>query len=129
MRYLTLSEVLELYRRVMAQTGGLAGLHDITGLESALAQPRQTFGGRDLYPTLIDKAGALGFSLVKNHPFIDGNKRTGHAAMEVFLVLKGMEIHAPAEEQEMVVLRVAAGELDREAFAAWLQAHVAGTKR
>lgn len=63
-------------------------------LESALIQPRMTFGGEELYPTIIEKASALGYSIIKNHPFIDGNKRAGHAAMEVFLVLNGFEISA-----------------------------------
>ena len=74
----------------------------LPALESALAQPQMTFGGEDLYPTLVDKAAALGYALIKNHPFLDGNKRTGHAAMEVFLVLNGYEIHADVEEQEHV---------------------------
>ncbi|WP_292708640.1 MULTISPECIES: type II toxin-antitoxin system death-on-curing family toxin [unclassified Nostoc] len=80
-----------------------------------------TFGGEDLYPTIIEKASALGFSLIKNHPFLDGNKRTGHAAMETFLVLNGMEIDALIEEQEHIVMLLAAGELGREEFADWLR--------
>jgi death-on-curing protein len=86
-RYLALNEVLELYRRIMGQTGGLVGIRDLPALESALAQPRMTFDGVDFYPTAVDKASALGFSLIQNHPFTDGNKRIGHAAMETFLVL------------------------------------------
>ncbi|MEO1149149.1 MAG: type II toxin-antitoxin system death-on-curing family toxin, partial [Cyanobacteria bacterium J06638_22] len=66
--------------------------------------PRMTFGGEDLYPTLVDKAAALGFSLVMNHPFVDGNKRTGHAAMETFLVMNDLEILAPVDEQELIIL-------------------------
>ena len=93
-------------------------------LESALAQPRQTFGGTELYPTLVEKATALCFSLIKNHPFVDGNKRVGHAAMEVFLVLNGYEIKASLEEQEQVILDVAAGKMSREAFTEWLTDHV-----
>jgi death-on-curing protein len=95
MRYLTLNEVLVLYRRIIEETGGTTGIRDFNLLESALAQPRQTFGGTELYPTLVEKATALGFSLIMNHPFVDGNKRVGHAAMEVFLVLNGYEIKAP----------------------------------
>jgi death-on-curing protein len=108
----------------MAQSGGAEGLMHLSALASALAQPQMTFGGEDLYPTLVDKAAMLGYALIKNHPFLDGNKRTGHAAMEVFLVLNGHEIRATVEEQEHVILQVAASELDREAFTAWLQAHV-----
>lgn len=79
-RYLALTEVLDLHRRVMEQSGGATGLRDLGMLESAVAQPRQTFAGVDLYPSLAAKAAALGFSLIQNHPFVDGNKRIGHAA-------------------------------------------------
>ena len=72
----------------------------------------------------MDKAAALGFSLVMNHPFLDGNKRTGHAALETYLILNGFEIQADISEQERVILQLAAGELPRAAFAAWLRAHV-----
>lgn len=89
MRYLTLTEVLELHRRIIAQSGGSEGVRDLGALELALAQPRMTFANRELYPTLVEKASALGFSLIQNHPFVDGNKRVGHAAMETFLVLIG----------------------------------------
>lgn len=79
MRYLTIAQVLELHRRVLEQSGGIAGLRDRAGLESAVAQPWMTFGGADLYPTLAAKAGAMCHALVQNHPFNDGNKRVGHA--------------------------------------------------
>jgi death-on-curing protein len=87
MRYLTLVEVLDLHRRIIEQSAGALGIRDLGLLESAIAQPRMTFGSEDLYPTIIDKAVALGFSIIINHPFIDGNKRTGHAALETFLIL------------------------------------------
>jgi death-on-curing protein len=93
MRYLTLNEVLELYHRIMEQSGGSVGIHNLDALESALAQPRMTFGREELYATLVEKAAALGFSLIKNHPFVDGNKRTGHAAMEVIAKLSGVFEH------------------------------------
>jgi death-on-curing protein len=80
-----------------------------------------TFDGEDLYPSLLEKAAALGCSIIMNHPFVDGNKRTGHAATETFLVLNGMEINAFVDKQERVVLAIAAGELGREAFVEWLQ--------
>jgi death-on-curing protein len=98
MRYLTLGEVLELYHRIIRQSGGSQGIRDLGALESALAQPRMTFGNQELYPTVVEKASALGFSLIKNPPFVDGNKRTGHAAMETFLVLNGFEIDASVDE-------------------------------
>jgi death-on-curing protein len=91
-RYLTLEEVLELHRLALEQSGGLDGVRELGGLESAVAQPQMAFGGQELYPSLAEKAAALGFSLVCNHPFMDGNKRIGHAAMETFLVLNGWEL-------------------------------------
>jgi death-on-curing protein len=121
MRYLTVSEVLEIYSRVMQQSGGLIGIRDMGALESAVAQPRMTFGGAELYPTPIEKASALGFSLIQNHPFIDGNKRTGHAAMETFLVLNGYRISASVDRQVEIVLQVASGEVGREPFTNWLR--------
>ncbi len=124
MRYLTLSEVLELHHRVIAQSGGALGVLNLGALESALAQPRITFGGQELYPDVIEKASALGFSLIQNHPFVDGNKRTGHASMEIFLVLNDYEIHASVDEQERIVLEVASGKMDRPTFLAWLRLHV-----
>ena len=124
MRYLRLHEVLQLYRRIIEQSGGSMGVRDLNALESALAQPRMTFGGEDLYASVIEKAAALAFSLIQNHPFLDGNKRIGHAAMETFLVLNDFEISASPDEQEKVVLQVAAGKLGREKFTAWLRSHV-----
>ncbi|MGC9333421.1 MAG: type II toxin-antitoxin system death-on-curing family toxin [Anaerolineae bacterium] len=124
MRYLTLNELLQLHRRLVEQSGGSTGIHSMEALESALAQPRMTFSGEDLYPTIAEKAAALGFSLIRNHPFVDGNKRTGHAAMEVFLILNGHEIDASLDEQEQVILQLATGELDRKAFSAWVLRHV-----
>jgi death-on-curing protein len=83
-----------------------------------------TFGGQELYPSLPDKAATLGFSLVCNHSFVDGNKRVGHAAMETFLVLNGCELAAGVDEQEQVTLRLAAGGMKREEFTAWVQSHL-----
>jgi death-on-curing protein len=123
-RYLSIHEVLALHERIAERSGGGIGLRDLGLLESALAPPRQSFGGTDLYPSLVEKAAALGFSLIANHPFVDGNKRIGHAAMEIFLVLNGHEIDANVNEQERVVLAVAAGEMAREQFADWLREHL-----
>jgi death on curing protein len=83
-----------------------------------------TFGGSDLYPDLEAKAAALCYSLINNHPFVDGNKRAGHAAMETFLVLNGREIDAPVDEQERTMLAVASGNLNREGLVHWLRQHV-----
>ena len=123
MRYLSLAEVLLLHRLVMEQSGQQSVLRDLGAVESAVAQPRQTFGGEDLYPTLTAKAGALGFSLIQNHPFVDGNKRVGHAAMEAFLRLNGRRIQATVDDAERAILRVAVGQMSRAELQAWLDAH------
>lgn len=123
MRYLTLDEILELHRLVLAQSGGAVGILNLGALESCVAQPYMTFGGKDLYPTLADKVAALGYSLIQNHPFVDGNKRVGHAAMETFLVLNSHELTGSVDEQERLVLGVAASQVRREEFTEWVRTH------
>jgi death-on-curing protein len=113
-----------LRRALLEQSGGATGIRDLGLLESSLAQPRATFGGADLHPTVISKAAALGYSLALNHAFVDGNKRIAHAAMEVFLVLNGYELHASIDEQEALMLNLAAGKIPREQLASWLERHV-----
>ena len=119
-RYLSIAEVLELHQSVIERWGGASGIRDLGSLESALAQPRQSFGGQDLYPDITSKAAALCFSLVLNHPFIDGNKRIGHAAMETFLIMNGSELLASVDEQERVMPDLASGTLSRENFVEWV---------
>lgn len=121
MKFLTVFQILELHQRLIETSGGTGGIRDFGALESALAQPEMTFGGEDLYPTLIDKAGALAYSVCMNHPFIDGNKRVAHAAMEIFLVLNGFEIDAPIDKQEKCFLDMASGKVTREELTNWLQ--------
>ena len=105
MRFISLAEVLRLHRAIVDASGGATGLRDLGRLESAGAQPHATFDGDDLYPDIVGKSAALGFAIIQGHPFVDGNKRVGHAAMEVFLVLNGFEIHATVDEQERTYLR------------------------
>lgn len=122
MRYLTITEIFETYQRVMQQTGGLVGIRDLGALESAIAQPYVTFGGNEPYPSLAEKAAALGFSLIQNHPFADGNKRTGHAAID------GFEIRASTDEQIEIILSLASGKLSRDQFTSWLAASIQPVK-
>jgi death on curing protein len=124
MRYLSISEVFELHDRIISLSGGSRGIRDINALESAVNQPRQTFDQKDLYPDIVTKAAALCFSLVMNHPFVDGNKRVGHAAMETFLILNEHEIIAGVDEQERIMLELAAGKMTRTNFLEWLNNHI-----
>jgi len=123
-RYLSLSEVLRLHADLVATSGGATGVRDLGRVQSALAQPMATFGGEDLYPALADKAAALGFALVQGHAFIDGNKRIGHAAMEVFLMLNGLELVESVDHQERAILAVASGKMSREEFTEWVTQRV-----
>lgn len=125
MRYLSLAEVLFLYERLITRPGGGAGLRDLGALESALAQPRATFDAVDLYPSVVEKGAALAYSLVGNHPFVDGNKRVGHAALETFLVLNGFALTADVDEAEHVFLALAAGTLTRTTLQDWIGQHYA----
>ncbi len=124
MRYLTVSEVIELYRQTMESSGGTVGILSMEGLESAVAQPRASFDGNDLYPTIVEKASAICYSLVMNHAFVDGNKRIGHFAMETFLVINGHELDASVDEQESVILQLASGKLNRASFTDWVKEHI-----
>lgn len=122
MRYLSLAEVLELHRRIMVASSGAVALHDLGALESAVAQLRASFAGKDLYPDLAAKATALAFSVINNHPFVDGNKRVGHAALETFLILNGYELDASVDASEQIILAVAAGRAAREELLGWVRA-------
>lgn len=120
MRYLSLSEVIALQELVVAQSGGASGIREIGPLLSAVAQPRMKFGGADVYPALEQKGAALCYSLTLNHPFVDGNKRIGHAALETFLLLNGYELEAPVDESEKLMLELAAGNVSRETLVQWI---------
>ena len=96
-------------------------MRDLGALASAVAQPKASIQDTELYPTLAEKANALCFSLCRNHPFIDGNKRVAHAAMSIFLNLNGMVIDATVDEQERIMLELASGALSREELLEWLQ--------
>ena len=121
---LTKQQVILLHRDVIAQSGGSPEIRDEGLLESALNAPFQTFAGIELYPTIIDKVAQLGYSLIKNHAFVDGNKRIGTHVMLVFLMLNGIDVDYEDEELTQLILDVAAGEISSEQLLAWLQAHI-----
>ena len=111
--FLTLAEVLEIHQDQIARYGGDPGLRDMGLLKSALGMPAATFGGEFLHINMFEMAAAYLYHLVKNHPFIDGNKRAGAVAAIVFLALNGYEFDAPEEDFADMVLAVAQGELDK----------------
>ncbi|PMD94548.1 type II toxin-antitoxin system death-on-curing family toxin [Siphonobacter sp. BAB-5405] len=121
-KLLSLRQLIIIHEKLISQSGGGSGIRDEAGLKSAVAQPEMTFGGQELYPGLAEKAAALCFSLTMNHPFVDGNKRIGHAALEITLKINGYELSASVDEQEQVILDLASGLLDRETFTRWVLA-------
>lgn len=123
-KHITLDEVVWLHERVIARSGGGAGIRDRGSLDACIHQPRMTFGGQDLYPSLPEKAAALAFSLVRNHPFVDGNKRIGFAAMRVFLMRNGSDLHYCVDNAEETFLSLAAGQLTREQLIEWINQHI-----
>jgi death on curing protein len=124
MKFLFKEEIILLHARLIAISGGSPGIRDMGALDSSVAQPHMTFGGIDVYPEMVDKACALGFFLIANHPFIDGNKRIGQAGMETVLLMNGLEISASIDTQEQIILDVAAGKMDREDFTEWVRKHI-----
>lgn len=120
---LSKSQVLLIHDQLITETGGSYGLRDEGMLDSALNAPFQTFGGEDVYPSLQQKAARLCFGLVKNHPFIDGNKRIGAHAMLVFLALNGIELQYSQTELSDIILQLAAGEIDTEDLLYWILSH------
>lgn len=123
MKKLTKEQILLLQQDLIEQTGGTAGLRDEGLLESALFTPFQSFDGNDMFPSLQQKAARLGFGLIQNHPFVDGNKRIGAHAMLVFLSLNGVELVYTQQELSSMILDVAAGKQSFEDMVVWIQQH------
>jgi death-on-curing protein len=115
--FLTLGEVIEIHRDQIERYGGDPGIRDLGLLQSAMAMPAAGFGGRYIHTDLYEMAAAYLFHIIQNHPFVDGNKRTGAVASLVFLSLNDVEIEADEEEFERIVLGVAQGKIDKASVA------------
>lgn len=123
MKVLSKHQILLLHEQLIDETGGSPGLRDEGLLDSALNAPFQAFGDTSAYPSLQQKAARLCYGLVKNHPFVDGNKRIGAHAMLVFLAVNGLELSYTQQELADIILQVASGEKDYEDLLAWLLTH------
>lgn len=123
MKVLTKRQILLLHRQLIEQTGGSDGIRDEGLLDSAMAAPFQSFDNVDAYPSLQQKAARLCFGLVKNHPFVDGNKRIGAHAMLVFLAVNGVELTYTQPQLSDIILQVAADEKDYPDLLDWLLCH------
>ena len=121
--WLELALVLAIHDRQIAEHGGSAGVRDDGLLESALARPQQLHAYGEPAPDLADLAAALAHGLARNHPFVDGNKRTAHVSYRTFLALNGVELDATDEEKYLTTIALAEGKLSERDFASWLRVH------
>jgi len=112
--------ILFSHDQLIQRYGGSTGIRDMKLLESALEQPKATFGGPYLHDTIFKMAAAYGYHLCNNHPFIDGNKRISLVAMDIFLQQNGYEIVATEKETYKVIMRLSTGNLSKEQLTSWL---------
>lgn len=118
-------EVLEIHQVLIREFGGSQGVRDENGIKSALERPFSGFEETEFYPSPEEKAGAILESVVKNHPFIDGNKRTGYVLMRLVLMNFGKDIKATQDEKYNFVIAVASGELDFQQIVTWIKQRTA----
>lgn len=123
MNYLTLEDVYAIHQTMIAVGGGRGDIHDFTLLHSAVERPKATFGGQDLYPTIWEKASALLHSLVKNHPFDDGNKRTAYYSTKRFLYINGFTLKAKKVQVVTFMVSVDVKNVSQKSIASWLKEH------
>ena len=123
MNYLTLEEVYAIHQRMILVGGGRGDIHNFTLLHSAVERPKATFGGQELYPSVWLKASALLHSLVKNHPFDDGNKRTAYYSTMRFLYINGYILNAPKKPVISFMVSVDIHNLSLNEISRWLKSH------
>lgn len=121
---ISLTEAREIHAVLIESFGGSQGIRDQSLLESALNRPFQTFDGKELYPTPVEKAAAILESIVQNHPFVDGNKRTGYVLARLTLMSARFDIHASQDDKYEFVLKISTSSLDYESIKNWLKAHL-----
>ena len=124
MKYFTPQQVIQIHYQIVAATGGLHGIRDVGLLESALARPQASFGGQELYPDIFTKAASLVHSLLLNHMFADGNKRTATVVMIEFLILNGYKFKAKNKEIVDFAMWVENSKPTLEEISAWIKKHI-----
>ena len=118
-------QVLKIHSSLIKETGGIDGIRDENLLDSALNSPFQTFDSKELYPEILDKAAQLSYSIIKNHPFLDGNKRIGTHIMLVFLVLNNVKISYTQKELIDFGLKVADSSVSKDEIKNWIEKRTA----
>lgn len=121
MSYLYPKQIIYLHQQIVQVSGGSAGVRDEGLLESAVYRPQASFGGHEFYPDLFSKVAALGFSLINNHPFVDGNKRVGFEAMRLMLRMNRFDLEATENAKFNFVMQIAKKELTEQSMAEWLK--------
>lgn len=116
-------QVVKIHRSLIEKTDGMDGIRDAQLLDSALKTPFQTFGGNNLYPDILDKASQLCYSLIENHPFVDGNKRIGVHLMLLFLKLNNIEVNYSQQELIDFGLDIASGKMSKNNIKGWIIEH------
>lgn len=115
---------LAIHERQLAEHGGIPGVRDASLLDSALARPQQLHAYGEPPPDLADLAASLAYGIARNHPFLDGNKRSAHVCYRMFLALNGVRFEASAKDKYLQMLSLAEGSLSEAEFAAWLRSHL-----
>lgn len=123
---IAIAQATQLHSLLISTFGGSAGIRDFNALASALSRSFQTFDGQELYPSVLSKAAALIESILINHPFIDGNKRTGYVLMRLFLLQNGVDLYASEQEKYNFVIAIASGQSDFGVILKWLDVHTMG---
>lgn len=118
-----ISEVEQIHKLLIENFGGSHGIRDTIALESAISRPFQTFDQKDLYPSIIEKAASLIESILINHPFVDGNKRTGYTVLRLFLNINDLDITASQDNKYEFVINIASGALKYEGIVSWLESN------
>jgi len=121
--FLGLDEIIEIHHDQIKRYGGRPGILDIETLKSTVAMPSATFDGNYLHTAIYEMAAAYLFHIVRNHPFVDGNKRTGAVASIVFLMLNGLDFHADENDFEYIVIRTAEGKIDKATIAQFFKSN------
>jgi death-on-curing protein len=121
---INIDEVGQIHQVLVDNFGGSNGLRDVTALQSALARPFQKYNNLDLYPTVLEKVAAILESILTNHPFVDGNKRTGYTVMRLYLLINGFDIEATTDEKYEFIMNIASGTLKYQEIVVWLRSNI-----
>lgn len=124
MIWITADDVIQIHSRVIQRSGGMDGLRDRASLEAAVSAPMQSFGGQDLYPTIVEKIARLGYGLASNHAFVDGNKRIGAMMTQLLLKWNGFQMSLRSGELADMFIAIADGSAKESDLLAWIQEHL-----